>query len=37
GRVFQEGLEVLLLEEVAEDRRVLEGVEPCEGVVRADG
>ncbi|GJX72121.1 hypothetical protein Tco_0309292 [Tanacetum coccineum] len=37
GRVFWEGLVVLPLEEAAGDGRVLEGVEPREGVVWADG
>ncbi|GKD63784.1 hypothetical protein Tco_1305892, partial [Tanacetum coccineum] len=37
GRVFWEGLVVLPLEEAAGDGRVLEGLEPREGVVWADG
>nr|GEY87324.1 hypothetical protein [Tanacetum cinerariifolium] len=37
GRVFWEGLVVLSLEEVAGDMRVLEGVEPREGIVQEDG
>lgn len=37
GRVLWEGLVVLSLEEAAGDGRVLEGVEPRDGVVREDG
>lgn len=37
GLVFWEGLVVLSLEVVVEDGRVLEGVEPRDGVVRVDG
>lgn len=37
GLVFWEGLVVLSLEVVAGDGRVLEGVEPRDGVVRVDG